>query len=90
MSVLGRLFPASNREAAGVAFVRTFWQTVRATGFLGGAGVIVVQAAELIAVDWVGLGVAAAAVLLSGVGSGLLAAGDILVHGLPDAYRPGV
>lgn len=87
MSVLGRLFPASNREAAGVAFVRTFWQTVRATGLLGGAGAIAVNAAEIASVDWVGLAVGAGLVIASGLLAGWNAAGDILVHGLPPAYR---
>lgn len=87
MGITSRLFPPANREAAGVAFIRTFWQVVRATGVLGGAGIITVSAGDLITVDWVLVGYTAGAVLISAIGSGLLAAGDILVHGLPGAYQ---
>lgn len=87
MSVFGKLFPPANREAAGVAFIRTFWQTVRATGLLGGAGAIAINAAEFASIDWVALAVGAGLVVASGLLAGWTAAGDILVHGLPAAYK---
>jgi len=86
MSIGSTLFPPSNREAAVVAFLRTFWQVVRGTGFLGGSGLIVMSAANFIHVNLTLLGASVGAVLASGLLSGALAAGDILVHGLPDAY----
>jgi hypothetical protein len=86
MSIRSTLFPPSNREAAAVAFLRTFWQVIRGTGFLGGSGLIVVSAANLIHVNLVLLAYSVGAVLASGILSGALAAGDILAHGLPDAY----
>lgn len=86
MSITTTLFPSANREAALVAFLRTFWQVVRATALLGGAGIITVSATQVAHVDVALLGYTIAGILISGVISGLLAAGDILAHGLPDAY----
>jgi hypothetical protein len=88
MSVFGKLFPPANREAAGVAFIRTFWQTVRASSYLGGAGVIFVNAAQLASIDLSTLGLTVAAIVSTGVLTASLSAGDILVHGLPSAYTP--
>lgn len=90
MSLATTLFPPANREAAMVAFLRTFWQTVRATGLLGGAGVITVSATKLASVDVSTLLYALGAVLLSGILTGLISAGDILVHGIPDAYAASI
>jgi len=88
MSIRSKLFPPANREAAGVAFIRTFWQVVRATGFLGGAGIITVTATDLVHVNVQLLLYALGGVLISGILSGSISAGDILVHGLPAAYTP--
>lgn len=90
MSLAATLFPPTNRTAAVVAFLRTFWQTVRATGLLGGAGVITVSATKLASVDGPTLLYALGAVLLSGILTGLISAGDILVHGIPDAYTASI
>ncbi|MCU1418723.1 MAG: hypothetical protein JWP32_2897 [Schumannella sp.] len=86
MSISKTLFPPANREAALVAFLRTFWQVVRATGLLGGAGIITVSATQVAHINLTLLGYTVGAVLISGILSGLLASGDIIVHGLPDAY----
>lgn len=86
MSIGTTLFPPSNREAATIAFLRTFWQVVRATGLLGGAGLITVSAADLEHINLTLVAYTVGAIILAGLLSGLLAAGDILVHGLPDAY----
>lgn len=86
MSISKTLFPPSNREAALVAFLRTFWQVVRATSILGGGGAIVVSAADLQHIHLITLAYIAGAVMLSATLSGLFAAGNILVNGLPAAY----
>ena len=87
MSIGKTLFPPANREAALVAFLRTFWQVIRATGGLGGTGIVVVTAADLIQVNLVLVAYTVGAVLASGIISGAIAAGDILAHGLPTAYQ---
>jgi hypothetical protein len=87
MSIGSTLFPPSNREAALVAFLRTFWQVIRGTAFLGGSGLIVVTAADLVHINLTLLAYTVGAILASGVISGALAAGDILAHGLPNAYQ---
>jgi hypothetical protein len=87
MSIGTTLFPPANREAALVAFLRTFWQVVRATAALGGVGVITVSATQLAHIDLRELAFVVGAILASGIISGALAAGDILVHGLPNAYQ---
>lgn len=87
MSIGSTLFPPSNREAAIVAFLRTFWQVIRGTAFLGGSGLIVVTAADLVHINLTLLAYTVGAILASGVISGALAAGDILAHGLPNAYQ---
>lgn len=87
MSIGTTLFPPANREAAAVAFLRTFWQTVRATGILGGGSAIIVTAADIQHINLVALAYIAGAVIISGILAGGLAAGDILVHGLPAAYQ---
>lgn len=87
MSLSTTLFPPANREAATVAFLRTAWQVIRATGGLGGVGVIAVSASGLASINWPTVGYAAAAVVLSAIFSGLLAAGNILANGLPGAYQ---
>ena len=87
MSIGSTLFPPSNREAAIVAFLRTFWQVVRGTGFLAGGGIITVSATQLMHINLTLLAYTVGAVLLAGILSGALAAGDILAHGLPNAYQ---
>lgn len=87
MSIGKTLFPPANREAALVAFLRTFWQVVRATAYLGGAGVITVSATQLAHIDLKGLAFVVGAILASGILSGALAAGNILANGLPNAYQ---
>lgn len=90
MSIASKLFPPANREASGVAFIRTAWQTARATAFLSVAGGVVVTANDLATVSWVTVGLTAAGVAVTSAIAGVLAAGDILVHGLPAAYQPTV
>lgn len=87
MKLSAILFPPAYRQAAVVAFLRTFWQTVRATGLLGFGGATVVNATQLAHVDIVALAYTAGAVIVSGLIAASLAAGDILSHGLPDAYQ---
>lgn len=87
MSIASKLFPPANREAAGVAFIRTAWQTARATAALSVAGGIVVTAGDLATVDWVTVGLTLGGIGITSAVAGLLAAGDILVHGLPAAYQ---
>lgn len=87
MSIGSTLFPPSNREAALVAFLRTFWQVIRGTAFLGGSGLIAVTATDLIHINLTLLAYTVGAILASGIISGALAAGDILAHGLPNAYQ---
>lgn len=87
MSIGSTLFPPANRQAAAIAFWRTFWQVVRGAGFLGGTGIIVISAADLRHIDLTTLAFTAGAILASGILSGALAAGDILAHGLPNAYQ---
>jgi hypothetical protein len=86
MSVLSSLFPKANRLAAGVAFLRTAWQTAQATGALAVTGGVVVTANDLAAIDWSSVGLTAAGVGITAVIAGGIAAGNILVHGLPAAY----
>lgn len=86
MSITKTLFPPANREAAAVAFLRTFWQTVRAVGSLSIVGGIVVTANQLATINWTEFGYTAGAVVLSGILAGALAGGDVLTKGLPDAY----
>lgn len=86
MSIITVLFPPANREAATVAFLRTGWQTIRATAALGVAGGVTVTAAKLATIDWPTVIYGVAAILIAGALAGVLAAGDILVHGLPSSY----
>lgn len=86
MALSKTLFPPANREAAAVAFLRTFWQVVHATGILGGGGLITISTTQLAVIDIRTVALAAGAVLLSGIVSGLFSAGDILANGLPPAY----
>jgi hypothetical protein len=86
MSIGTTLFPPSNREAALVAFLRTFWQVVRGAGVLAGGGIITVSATQLMHINLTLLAYTVGAVLLAGILSGALAAGDILSHGLPTSY----
>lgn len=86
MSVLGTLFPVKNRTAAGVAFIRTSWQTLKATSFLGSSAGLILTGADLATINWTTLGLGAAAAATSAILAGALAGGDILVHGLPTAY----
>lgn len=86
MSIITVLFPPVNREAAVVAFLRTAWQTIRATTALGVAGGVTVTATKLATIDWPTVTYGVSAILLAGILAGALAAGDILVHGLPSSY----
>lgn len=86
MTVLGSLFPKANRLAAGVAFLRTAWQTAQATSVLAVTGGVVVTANALASVDWVSVGLTVAGVAVTSVIAGSTAAVNILVHGLPAAY----
>lgn len=86
MSIKTALFPPANRTAALVAFLRTFWQTVRGVGgltILGGGALVVNHAAVI---DWPLVGWAALGIILSGILAGALSGGDILTNGLPAAY----
>lgn len=86
MSVFGTLFPSQNRTAAGVAFIRTAWQTIKATSIVGvGAGVIV-TAGDLLVVDWQTVGLTVAGIGITATLAASSSAIDILVHGLPEAY----
>ena len=86
MTIRTALFPPANRTAALVAFLRTFWQTVRAVGGLTviGGGAIVVN--HVAAIDWPTIGYAALGVIASGLIAGAISGGDILANGLPAAY----
>lgn len=86
MSIWKKLFPPANRQAAAVAWIRTFWQTIRGTSYLGGAGAIVFNAADIQHINLTVLGWIVAAVVSTAVLTASLSAGDILVHGLPSAY----
>jgi hypothetical protein len=86
MSVKSVLFPPANREAAAVAFIRTFWQVVRSVSILTVAGGVIITANDLATINWVTIAYGVGAVVLSGILSGAIAAGDILTHGLPAAY----
>lgn len=86
MSIGTTLFPPANRQAALVAFLRTFWQVIRPPIALGGLGLGVIASTGTLHLDLKVLGIIAAATVLSGIVSGALAAGDILKNGLPNAY----
>ncbi|UFS59462.1 hypothetical protein [Subtercola endophyticus] len=86
MSLATTLFPAANRQAALTAFLRTAWQTARASIALFVTGGVVVTAGSLLTVDWFLVLLTVAAVVIMSVLAGALSAGDILIHGLPDAY----
>ena len=86
MSIITTLFPPANREAAAVAFLRTFWQAVRSVGGLSVAGGAIITANRLATINWSELGYVAVAVLLSGIVAGIISGGNILANGLPDAY----
>ena len=86
MTIRAALFPPANRTAALVAFLRTFWQTVRGVGgltILGGGALVVNHAAVI---DWPLVGWAVLGIILSGILAGALSGGDILANGLPAAY----
>lgn len=86
MSIKSTLFPPANRTAALVAFLRTFWQTVRGVGgltILGGGALVINHAATI---DWPTIGWAAIGIIGSGIIAGALSGGDILTNGLPTAY----
>jgi hypothetical protein len=90
MSVFSKLFPPANREAAGVAFIRTAWQTARATAVLSVGGGVIVTAAQLAAINWLTVLYTVGGIVITSLIAGGLAGGDILVHGLPGAYAPPV
>jgi hypothetical protein len=86
MSIGKTLFPPSNRQAALVAFLRTFWQVIRPPIALGGLALGTLATTGVLHLDLKVLGIIAGAAVLSAVVSGVLAAGDILKNGLPNAY----
>lgn len=86
MSLATTLFPAANRQAALTAFLRTAWQTARASIALFVTGGVVVTAGSLLTVDWFLVLLTVCAVVIMSALAGALSAGDILIHGLPDAY----
>ncbi|KRC52119.1 hypothetical protein ASE16_03465 [Leifsonia sp. Root227] len=82
------LFPPANRQAAKIAFIRTFWQAVTgSTVVIGGSG-FVLSAAGLANLDWAALGYGVGAIALTGLIAAGKSAGNILVNGLPNAYLP--
>jgi hypothetical protein len=87
MSIGKTLFPPSNREAALVAFLRTFWQVIRPPIALGGLALGTLATTGVLHLDLKVLGIIAGAAVLSAIVSGVLAAGDILKNGLPNAYQ---
>ena len=87
MSIAKTLLPPANREAALVAFLRTFWQVIRPPIVLGSVALAGVATTGVVHVSLNTLGLIAAAAVLSAIVSGLLAAGDILKNGLPNAYQ---
>lgn len=87
MSITKTLFPPANREAAVVAFLRTFWQVVHGVGILGSGGLIVISATQLEHLNVQLVLYTAYGVIASGLLSGAIAAGDILANGLPSAYH---
>jgi hypothetical protein len=81
------LFSPANKQAAKIAFIRTFWQSVTgASVVIGGSG-FVLSAANLAHLDWVSLGYGVGAIALTGVIAASKAAGNILVNGLPQSYQ---
>jgi hypothetical protein len=86
MTIANTFFPPANREAAAVAFIRTVWQSIRATSILAIAGGVTITAGQVATINWPEVGYAVAAIVLTGALAGSLAAGDILTHGLPDSY----
>lgn len=86
MSITSTLFPPAYREAALVAFLRTFWQTIRPPIVLGSLGLGTIAATGAMHIDLKFVGIVAAASVLFAIVSGVLAAGDILKNGLPNAY----
>ena len=86
MKIRDTLFPVENRTAALVAFLRTFWQTVRAVGGLTVIGGGAFEVNHVATIDWPVIGYAAIGVIASGLIAGALSAGDILTNGLPNAY----
>ncbi|MFF1633983.1 hypothetical protein [Leifsonia sp. NPDC058248] len=86
MSISKTLFPPANREAALVAFLRTFWQVIRPPIVLGSLGLATITTTGVLHVDLKTVAIIAGVAVLSAIVSGLLAAGDILKNGLPNAY----
>lgn len=87
MSVATTLFPPANRQAALVAFLRTFWQTVVGTSVVSVFGAAGITASGLATLDWQILGWTVAAILLSAILAGAKSALNILANGLPGAYN---
>ena len=90
MTTSTALFPPANRTAALVAFLRTFWQTVRAVGGLTVIGGGALEVNHIATLDWVTIGYAALGVIASGLIAGAISGGDILTNGLPTAYSAAV
>lgn len=87
MSIAKTLFPPANREAALVAFLRTFWQVIRPPIVLGSVALAGIATTGVVHISLKVLAIAAGAAVVSAIVSGLLAAGDILKNGLPNAYQ---
>jgi hypothetical protein len=86
MRITTTLFPPANREAAIVAFLRTIWQVLKGTGFVGGTGYVIVTSAQIAHLNVQTVGIALGAIALSAVLSGAFSAFSILVNGLPASY----
>ena len=80
------LFPTRYRQAAAVAWLRTFYQCITGTVLVAGAGTLSLTASSLLTVNWASVALGAAAVTLSSVVAATRAACDVLANGLPDAY----
>ena len=83
---LGQLFPEQNRVAALVAAIRTFRQTLVGGGTIGGGGALIITATDLVQIDWAGLGIGVAAVLLTALLSSSQAFWDVATNGVPAQY----
>lgn len=86
MTLASTLFPRANRQAAIVAFLRTVQQVLKGTGLVGTAGYVIVTSTQLVHLDLQTVGIAAGAIALSAILSGMNSAFNILANGLPTSY----